>query len=188
MGAIIFLIFIYFAFIRLPHVAANFETRDYFNPLNNLFLFFGGFCIGKLLNNIQLKLEIAIIIILLGVAILIFYPAFGKRIDLITGMNRLVFTCSSFLICAGFYKMSYTFPNIIHKPFIFLGEISYSMYLIHALVFKLMSFLVRHFIQSPICIMGSSVVGTLIFSYFIYHYFEKFFMPKGTKQAQVSIS
>lgn len=80
MGAIIFLIFIYFAFVRLPYEAPNLETRNYFNPLNNLFLFFGGFCIGKLLNNIQLKIETTIIIILLGVAILIFYPAFGKEL------------------------------------------------------------------------------------------------------------
>lgn len=188
-GTVIFLIFIYFAFVRLPHdTSPELETRNYFNPLNNLFLFFAGFSIGKLLHNVTLKLGTTIMMILLGFALLIFYPAFGKRIDLLTGVNRLVFTCSCILICSGFYKMNYTFPTMIHKPFVFLGDVSYSMYLIHALVFNFINMLLKQVIHTPLYMMLLAVACTLVFSYFIYNYFEKFFMRIGRKQVQVSIS
>jgi exopolysaccharide production protein ExoZ len=182
LGAIIFLIFIYFAFVRLPHNASpGLETRNYFNPLNNLFLFFAGFSIGKILHNKSFKKELSVSFILLGLAVFIFYPATGNRIELLIGINRLVFSFSCFLICSGFYKMNYILPEIIHKPFIFLGEISYSMYLVHALVFKLINLILIQLIHSPLSIILMSVCFTIFFSYFIYNYFEKFFMNLGRK-------
>lgn len=183
MGAIIFLIFLYFAFVKLHHGLSPVEqTSAYFNPLNNLFLFFGGFLIGKLFHQVNFSLPFIISFFLIGFGLFIFYPAYGNRIDLLTGVNRLVFTFSCMLICIGFYKVKFKFPRIIHEPFVFLGDSSYSLYLLHPLVFKLINVSLKQFISSPSYLMLFSIIGTLIISHLSYNYFEKFFMEIGKRK------
>ncbi len=179
-GVIIFLIFVYFAFIKLHSgLPPADQARDYFNPLNNLFLFFGGFAIGKLFYNFKMPLYILMFTFLSGMGLLIFYPAFGIRIDLLTGMNRMIFTCSSFLICMFFYKLNYKFPEIIHKPFTLLGESSYSVYLLHPIVFTLSNLCLKEVIHNSAHLMYLAIILTFILSYFSYNYFEKLFMKLG---------
>ena len=88
MAIIIFLIFLYFAFIKMHASTSPYQqTRDYFNPLNNLFLFFGGFLIGKLFHQITLSISAIITLFIIGFGLFILYPATGVRIDLLTGVN-----------------------------------------------------------------------------------------------------
>jgi exopolysaccharide production protein ExoZ len=192
LGVIIFLIFIYFAFIKIHYGMPMLEeTSDYFNPLNNLFLFFGGFIIGKYLKRHEISSIILHVIIIVGLGLFVFYPVFGKKIDLLIGVNRLVFTLSSCMICIYFYKLSYQVPTFIHKPLLWLGEVSYSLYLIHPIVIRInRKFLEHYFIDLPsikITSMFVCIIITLVLSYFSYNYLEKFFMKLGRKNTYFNI-
>ena len=177
----VFLVYVYFGFIILDTNKETWEQwRNYVNPLNQAFLFMGGFLIGYLFKNTEVKNKISLLVLATGVSLLLFYPVEGTTIHLVTGFNRLVFTISCFLICWGFYKLNYVLPPIIHKPLIFLGHASYSVYMLHPLVYTIFGLCVPAEAALPdpakfiLC-----VIITLVLSYFSYTYFEKFFMKLG---------
>jgi exopolysaccharide production protein ExoZ len=186
-------LYLYFAFVKLtPDLTLSEQWKNYVNPLNQVFLFLGGFLIGLFLHHVKFKNALTITLLILGVALFTFYPATGNAINLVTGSTRLIFTASCFLICIGFYKLAIQFPAFIHKPLTLLGEASYSVYLLHPLVWTLTgiaSGIFRsHVFYFPDFInFIVSVVLTLVISYFVYQHFEKYFMKLGhsnkTKQA-----
>lgn len=179
----IFGIYLYFAFYILNENLTLFEQiRNYYNPLNQVFLFLGGFLLGRFLHNVKLKKSIVIMLLILGLSIFIFYPVTGDTINLVVGLNRLIFTACCFLICISFYKNTFTLTKFISKPLILLGEISYSVYLIHPIVYSVIEskFIIRYFPESVRLII--SVMSTLIISYFVYQRFEKYFLKLGVEK------
>ena len=178
----LFALYLFFAFVRLnPDLTLSEQWKNYVNPLNHVFLFLGGFLIGFFLHKYQIRNSVIITLLLLGLALFTFYPATGNMINLVTGTNRLFFTACCFLICICFYKLTFKFPQFIHKPFTLLGEASYSVYLLHPIVWALtgsvsglFSIYIFYFPVSARLIL--SVLSTLIISYFVYQYFEKYFM------------
>lgn len=178
-------LYLYFAFNKLNQdLTLSEQWRNYVNPLNQVFLFLGGFLIGRFLHNVKIKNSIVITLLLLGLILFIFYPVTGDTINLVTGVNRLIFTACCFLICISFYKMTFTLPKFIHKPLTLLGEASYSVYLLHPIVYSVTGIALTisskylfHFPESVRLII--SVISTLIISYFVYQRFEKYFMKLG---------
>jgi peptidoglycan/LPS O-acetylase OafA/YrhL len=178
-------LYLYFAFNKLNQdLTLSEQWRNYVNPLNQVFLFLGGFLIGRFLHNVKIKNSIIITLLLLGLSLFIFYPVTGDTINLVTGVNRLIFTACCFLICISFYKMTFTLPKFIHKPLTLLGEASYSVYLLHPIVYSVTGIALTisskylfHFPESVRRII--SVISTLIISYFVYQRFEKHFMKLG---------
>ena len=181
----IFALYLYFAFVKLnPDVTLSEQWKNYVNPLNQVYLFLGGFLIGFFLHKHQIRNYVIITLLLLVLALFTFYPATGNTINLVTGTNRLIFTSCCFLICICFYKLTFKFPQFIHKPFTLLGEASYSVYLLHPIVWALTGSVSRLF-SKYICYFPVSarlilsVLSTLIISYLVYQYFEKYFMKLG---------
>lgn len=177
----IFLLYIYFAFNKLDsQTPFSYQWKNYINPLNQVFLFLGGFLTGLLFKKVKINSITTILLLLFGIALFAFYPVNGDRINLVTGVNRLIFTFCCFLICFCFYKLTIKFPEFIHKPLTLLGEVSYSVYLLHPLVWSII--FNKYLLTIPVSIKASlSVIFTLIISYFTYQYFEKFFMKIGRK-------
>lgn len=182
---VIFALYMYFAFVKLsPHMNLAEQWSNYVNPLNQVFLFLGGFLIGLFLHNVNVKNSINTLTFILGLGLFIFYPVEGDAINLVTGINRLIFTFSCFLICISFYKLTIKLPDVFHKPLSMLGEASYSVYLIHPMVYGLsgifMSMLSKYIVPFPESVrLISAVISTLIISYYIYQYYEKYFMRLG---------
>ncbi len=178
-------LYLYFAFVKLnPNLTLSEQWKDYVNPLNQVFLFLSGFLIGFFLHNIKIKNSIIISFLLFGIVLFTFYPTTGDTINIVTGINRLVFTSCCFIICICFYKLIFKFPEFIHKPLTLLGEASYSVYLLHPIVWTLTGIASgifrRHFFYIPESVsLILSVVLTLIISYYVYQYFEKYFMKLG---------
>ena len=180
-------IYLYFTFSILnSQRELALQWRNYINPLNQVLLFLGGFLSGYFLINISIKNSILLIMLFIGFGTFLMYPTNTENIDLVTGVNRIVFTVCCFLICIFFYKLNYKLPNIIHLPLILLGEASYSVYLLHPIVFNIVDILEykfgRHFY--PLSRWGKvtvTIVLTLLFSYLVFRYFEKFFMQLGKK-------
>lgn len=170
----LFLLYLYFAFIKLNNEPT---WTNYVNPLNQVFLFLGGFLIGLLFNKKQISNATLIALITAGLGIFIFLPAHGEQIVLKIGANRLIFTLCCFLICLSFYKLTFKLPLIVHKPLTLLGEASYSIYLIHPIIYNLIGILRSHTIHFPESVrLILSVCTTLFVAYFTYEYFEKYFM------------
>ncbi len=192
LSVILFGFYLYFAFVRLtPALSIVNQWKDYVNPLNQAFLFLGGFLTGMFFQNISFKKTYSVLLIVAGFLLFIFYPAEGNVIQLVTGVNRLVFTLCCFMVCIGFYKLTLQFPAFIHKPLTLLGEASYSLYLLHPLVYKLtgklQTFAAAHLFHfSETIRLLLSVGTTFLISYFVYEYFEKYFIQKtAAKKPQV---
>ncbi len=183
LSAVIFGIYLYFAFkILNPSVPITQQWRNYVNPLNQVALFLSGFLLGYFFRDKETGNAMAFSLLLIGLLTFVFYPGSGDAIVLVTGINRIVFTICCLLICFGFYKITYLLPNIIHKPLTFLGEASYSVYLLHPLVYTVCTFLLKHAkITNGIVAMAVCIPITLVASYFVYTYLEKYFMKLGKK-------
>jgi peptidoglycan/LPS O-acetylase OafA/YrhL len=114
----------------------------------------------------------------------VFYPAQGDLIEIITDIPRLIFTTSCLLICTGFFKLDISFGNLIHKPLTLLGEGSYSLYLLHPIVYNFMFLLNKHVLHvSTPLVVAISIISTFVLSYFVYTHFEKYFMKLAKSSA-----
>lgn len=185
LSVIIFSAYLYFAFdvLNESETLAK-QWKNYINPLNQIFLFLGGFLIGLLFKTINITIFFNLLILIFGLGIFVFFPAEGDTIHLVIGNNRIIFTFSCFLICLSFYKLSFKLPLIIDKPLVLLGETSYSIYLIHPIFYRIFSSILDKYIFEfrEYLKITLSIILTLIISYFVYKYFERFFMEIGKKK------
>lgn len=126
-----FLILIYF---RTNSIAAN-ETLSsqwnvYIHPFNHLLTFLIG-CLAYFIykNYYKLLLKYKLSFGVLG--LLIFYiPISGDRVNLVVGINSLLLLLSSFCIFMFFVYLN-EYSVFRAKWASFLGDISYSIYLVH---------------------------------------------------------
>ena len=179
--AILFAIYIYFAFFILREdVNLGPQWRNYVNPLNQVFLFLSGFLIVLTLKNVTIKNAAIIMMLFVSLAVFTFYPVSGDTINLVTDSNRLIFTAICIVICAGFYKLTLKLPVFLHQPLTLLGEASYSVYMLHPLIYNITGKLMKLFAgenQPPLYVIAIiSGVVTLIASVLVYRYFEMYFM------------
>lgn len=180
-------VYVYFAFIVLdPNIPTEPQKANYINPLNQVFLFLGGFLIGYLFKKLQPPNYVSLILLVVSLTAFILIPAKGDSISLVTGINRILFTLICFTICFSFYKLHFRLPGIIDKGLTKLGEASYSVYLIHPIVWAVLSFtskkLMAAGINFPVELrIGICFVLALITSYLIYITYEKFFIGLGKK-------
>jgi peptidoglycan/LPS O-acetylase OafA/YrhL len=157
-------------YVLIPATKLGNQWNNYINPLNLVFLFFGGVLIGKLFKDRIIHPIISVAAIFTGLSLFIFFPVSGDEVNLVTGFNRIIFTFCCFLICFGSYKLTYQIPSFAAKPLKLLGQSSYSIYLIHPIIYHFTSKLPE---QTRLL---SSIIATLVVSYFVYLYFERYFM------------
>ncbi len=181
--------YVYFSFWVLdPSLALSSgnQWKNYINPLNQVFLFLSGFLIGHFLQKREIKAPYIITLLALGIGLFIFYPVTGDAILLVTGVNRLIFTACCILVCIAFFKMSVQLPDFIHKPLALLGEVSYSIYLLHPIVYNLTTIAStlsgRYLFPIPDGLrLAVALLSTLVLSYWVYHRYERYFMTLGRK-------
>jgi exopolysaccharide production protein ExoZ len=184
-------VFIYFAYflIDINSSLSDEQQRSYYcNPFNQVFLFLGGYLVGVLLEQTRVSLPIAVFLIIGGALLFVLWPETGDRVRLIGGHTRMVLTLCCFLVCVGFYKFSAQLPAFVSWPLRTLGEISYSVYMLHPIIHRLILFPIdyvrNHFFAVPESIRFLlAIVLTLLTSYFVYQTFEKFFIRLGKKKA-----
>ena len=184
LSAVLLGIYLYFAFYVLDATRTlTVQFGNYSNPLNQVFLFLGGFVTGLFFRNRNVPGYVSLGVLLLGLGLFVFYPAEGNTVNLVTGWNRIVFTVACFAICFGFYKLPLRFPRFVDYPLTLLGEASYSVYLLHPIVYKMMKVMMaqaERILPVPrFALPLLSVAVTLVVSYIVYERVEKFFMRKG---------
>lgn len=187
LSVLLFVIYCFFAFYLMTRYENVFDAwNTYVNPLNQVFLFLSGFLAGIFLKDYKASNSIMLLLLMLSVTIFVFYPVQGRdAIALMTGGTRMLYTALSVLICVTAYKITYQLPALIDKPLRILGEISYSLYLLHPVVWFTLKFGSKNYYTLPVPVISVvSVVGTLVLSYLSYIYFEKYFIQVGRKVSQ----
>ena len=182
---LLFAVGIYFAYILLnPTLSLGDQWKTYVNPLNQIILFSGGMAIAFLFqpNSLEKHKLLLRIILLLTVLLFIFYPVSGDTINIVSGANRIIFCLIAFIVCACILTDNYHFPKIIHKCLSFIGETSYSIYLVHPLVYGVIhGFCAKHLQLHYSIIVIISIILTFVGSYFIYKLIEKPMIKVGKK-------
>ena len=167
---IIFAAYIYFAYYMFnPLHEDTTEDANYKNPLNQAALFLGGILIGFFFKEIKIKTTYAYLLALIGLLLFFFLPAHGDLRIVYIGNYRIAFTLICFIITIGFFRMDVENLNLkIKKIFSWLGEISYSLYLMHGLVWSviLLTGIKIRFVL-PI-----AIITTFILSHLVYQYLE----------------
>lgn len=141
----------------------------YKNPLNQVFYFILGILIAHVSQYINLSSKLLIAILLIALILFCFYPIRGTQFNLFIGNPRLIMTFISCVIVFSFYKLEFNkYPKFIKYIFKILGEVSYSLYLIHGLVW---SFFVFLSIKIS-CVIPLSIIFSLVTSFLLHYYFE----------------
>lgn len=183
--AAIFALHCYFAFYVITGPRLEDKWSDYVNPLNQVFLFAGGFTIGHLFKTVTINHRLNLAILFTAVLAFIFFPIDGDEINIASGWPRMAFTAICLAVCFSFYKLSVHFPKVIEWPLTKLGEACYSVYLVHPLVYNVMSI----FIKNKVVVISISFPLTLVISYFVYQWFERYFIDMArTKQAKAVVA
>jgi len=158
------------------------QWSTYVNPLNQVFLFLAGFLIGYF-NGIVKGKAINIFILIISIGLLVFHPYQGDHIGIVSQWNRIFFTLYSIGICMSFYNLNFHFSGFIGRGLSFLGESTYSVYLLHPVVWTIIFSINKRisvYTTVPVSMqILLSVVATLVISGFIYNWFEKYFIRKG---------
>jgi len=157
----------------------------YVNPLNQAPLFVGGVILGRYFHQVELKNIYWFVLIIFSLLGFLFMPTSEDSVSLVTGHNRIFFTFLCFSIVLGVYKVKISLMANLEKFLSYLGESSYSIYLIHPIVWSLFGFVQNQLLssfdlQSEIKI-GLNVILTLIVSNFIYRNIELRFMHLAKK-------
>lgn len=177
--ALLFWIFLSFASIWLdPERPLYTQWLLYINPIHQSFLFMTGLVIGAYLP----QWKHWYIPLILGVTLFIIWPASGDHINIVTGINRVIFTSCAILVCYGFYSIKGEMPRL-HKPLQILGNISYSVYFLHPIVWRVaMMAQFKTGIRLPSWLfMSINIVVSLVLSFYVYKFYEKWFMRKGAQ-------
>jgi peptidoglycan/LPS O-acetylase OafA/YrhL len=126
----------YFTFMLLtPAQTLGEQWKNYIHPLNQLYLFLSGFWIGWLFYNLTPKPILMRAVLVIALLAFVFVPAEGSQVSLVTGWERVGFSVLCLIICIAFYKGKLALPGVANKVMSLLGEVSYSIYLLHPILY-----------------------------------------------------
>ena len=176
----------YSFFLINPDKELSSQWSLYTNPLNQGLFFFSGMALNWLFSDKEIGSRTVFILLTISVLTLALFPTSGQTIDLITGFTRVVFTFSCIFICLSFYKSHYVAPSLLHSALSFLGRTSYSIYLLHPIVYTVLKALFsllskRNFVAPSFALAIFASIVTLFISYYSYEYFEAYFTNLGRK-------
>lgn len=167
---ILFAVYFYFGYFVLnANGESPTETRDYKNPLNQAGLFLGGILIGHIFKEKMLSKTVIACCLLTGAGVFCFYPSTGELRNVYVGHERVIYTLICFVFTLGVFKTSlHGLPSWSKKWFVWLGEISYSLYLLHPQIFNAMAetgLKIRY-------VLPASVILTFVISWLVYKIIE----------------
>lgn len=184
---------LYFAFSALQATIplAN-QWNVYTNPLNQLALFVGGVVIGRFLPPTSTNTRRNFLAGVIGFALLVLLPVSGISSVLVVGFTRVLLCISCVLLGYGFFSIKRA-PAYLDKPLALLGQASYSLYLLHPIVyavgkaaFSILSKISKGnslFSNQPILLVLQFTISLCI-SYFSYYYFERYFIRLAHRNQQ----
>jgi peptidoglycan/LPS O-acetylase OafA/YrhL len=189
-----FLAFAAFAFFILdPARPLSAQISTYVNPLNQAFLFVAGVLLGYFIKPRAggPLLKSSLLLLVLGFC---FFPAAGDLISIATGHERIVFSLLSIAFVGIVYASNLTTVHPIGRGMKFLGDISYSVYLIHPPVLVMLQIMALRAgmaltqTTTLAVLLAVGVPVTILASYLSYRFLEQPMMRKGGKLAAAASS
>lgn len=157
----------------------GFQWQAYINPINNLFLYCSGIAIYY---NKSLVANNKIIVAILAMVWLL-YPTSGNQINIVTGLERIIFSATSIFTVIVFYNNTVNIVSVLDKILTKIGEATYGIYLLHPLIYELItiSSSKAHYTMSSFQVISATIVITMIASLLSYSLLEKPLMRFGKK-------
>lgn len=162
------------------------EWKSYINPFNNMFFFVSGLALYYNLKNIKLDTRkkkcvhaVFFAIILLS---FVFINVKGDAMEIVTGINRLIFSFLSISAVFLFWKLDFILPKLIHKPWMSVCLSAYPIYLLHPIVLETVkTFAKGEIFRQPSFLIFFSATLTVGLSVVVHKYIEKPFIKLGKK-------
>jgi exopolysaccharide production protein ExoZ len=179
-----FAVLVYFSFKLLnPAVPLGQQWATYVNPLGQVFYFATGISLGIMERDMKKFGWWAVAGIIVIAGLIIYYPVTGEPVHLVTGYTRIVLSVLVASLCFLFYKCDFSFlPGFVQTILRTLGEVSYSIYLLHPIIYATLGLIGAAFFKAnPYWHVGLTIALTLILGYLSYTVFEKYFINQGKK-------
>jgi peptidoglycan/LPS O-acetylase OafA/YrhL len=175
------IIAIYFAFWGLNSSEnLSHQWTIYINPMNQIFLFTGGMLIGKIIGMKKSNIA-SLLLFIVCLLFIIFYPNSGDQINLVSGWNRIIYSFISFVLTISFLLIDTIIINkIVDWGLTKLGHISYSLYLLHAIVFWTVAKFINR-VESQTLFLTICFISTIVTSYLSYNFLEMKFSKLGKR-------
>lgn len=163
---------IYFSFFELDS-AKKLEEQwsTYINPLNQLVFFFGGVYAAKLYGMAK-NTSVGPVLLILSALVFIVYPSYGDLISLVSNWDRLVFSLVTFLFTVSMLFFRFSGKGFFQQLFSKLGHVSYSIYLLHGVIFWGLDKYVNR-VEYPMLFLVFCFCTTIVVSVVSYELIEK---------------
>jgi exopolysaccharide production protein ExoZ len=172
--------FAYFAyFVIEPHVELTVQWHNYVNPLNQVFFFIAGMAIGKYFRPAPGTTLLRTLVV--GALVLLIAAWPNLTSNLVSGTDRLVLGLSTVGLCMAIYALPKLNTRILHRTFAWFGEVSYSVYLLHPIVY---GFVFGHLPLDQFGVkvrLPLAILLTFLLSFMSYTLYEKRFIRLGGK-------
>lgn len=164
----------------------NTDQKDWWEAYvqagNHAFFFVGGMMIGIFKPEGGL-VPIGIWRRLFGLSMLglICWPIGTEAFHLISGQGRMVLSLLTLCLVATYFFSKIELAGYFHQAFSWLGAVSYSLYLLHPLVYRAVGAVYRKFEipESYGLVFLPALVAALILSHFSYYFLEKPLMRRA---------
>lgn len=182
-----FLSYVYFAFSVLnTHQSLAEQWFTYIHPFNQVFLFIAGVVIAKISSaagRFRLSNWGALILLASSLGVLLSYEDTPDMIQLVAGLNRLIFTVLCILATYACFNLCFGGVTFFEKWLKHFGEISYSIYMLHSVTFFFVQkiFVKNIFSGVPLIYVAIfvSLPLTLILASLSYRFIESPFIQLG---------
>ncbi|QRQ99568.1 acyltransferase family protein [Dyadobacter sandarakinus] len=176
--------FLYYTYNMLnPGLTLGAQWKYYVNPLSQFIFFVVGMLLGMLADPGQNLRRWAPLLSVAALAAIFLYPAAGEPVVLVSGHTRIWLSLITIALCYFIYISDLSFlPRAVQWALSTLGEISYSVYLLHPVIYAMIRWVFgEHYAAHMYEIIVITIAATLVLSYFSYEYFEKTFMKLAQK-------
>ncbi|WP_280041931.1 acyltransferase [Pseudomonas sp. Hg5Tf] len=129
-------VYVYFSFFLMtPKINLGEQWINYINPWNQLLLFVCGVTCGRIYDQLgSIGNTKAYGLLALAVLAFVFYPSTGNQIHITTGFSRIAYTVICVMAAYACLNIHITADNFMTKAMGLLGDLSYSLYLMHSAV------------------------------------------------------
>jgi len=124
------------SYILRADISLGPQWHTYINPFNNLFLYCAGIALFYNARNWQPRAAASLALFAIPLVLLLFYPAQGDLIHIVTGVARVVFCSASVALVLAFYKNAFAIPRAVSACLTQLGVMTYGVYLLHPIVYE----------------------------------------------------
>ena len=147
----------------------------YTQPAHHFFFFAAGTGLGFFQKNILSVAPRIWWVLLVAVGFwFAFWPVGAAPTNLIFGADRLFLSALAILFAAAFFGSRMRFSGQIHSVLTWLADCSYSIYLLHPIVFRLAKWANLHFFGFPMTVaLTAAFLATMLVSHFIFKNYER---------------